>query len=61
MAKPDHQIPGPALTLKQHREILVQAGWVALLIACVEFDTGNRQAAETTRRRRCLLARNVIM
>jgi tetratricopeptide (TPR) repeat protein len=40
---------GERLTLKQHREILVQAGWVALLIACVEYDTGNRQAAETTR------------
>ena len=25
------------------------AGWVALLIGCVEYDTGNRQAAETTR------------
>jgi hypothetical protein len=37
------------LTLKQHREILVQAGWVTLLLACIEYDTGNRQAAETTR------------
>ena len=37
------------VTLKQHREILVQAGWVALLVGCVEYDTGNRQAAETTR------------
>ena len=37
------------MTLKQHREILVQAGWVALLVGCVEYDTGNRQAAETTR------------
>ena len=40
---------GQRLTLKQHREILVLAGWVALLIGCVEYDTGNRQAAETTR------------
>jgi hypothetical protein len=38
------------LTLQQHREILVLGGWVALLIACVEHDTGNRPAAETTRR-----------
>ena len=37
------------MTLKQHREILVQAGWVALLIACVNYDTGDRQAAETMR------------
>jgi tetratricopeptide (TPR) repeat protein len=41
---------GSRLTLSQHREMLVQAGWIALLIACVEYDTGNRQAAETTRR-----------
>jgi tetratricopeptide (TPR) repeat protein len=41
---------GSRLTLNQHREMLVQAGWIALLIACVEYDTGNRQAAETTRR-----------
>ena len=40
---------GQRLTLAQHREILVQAGWIALLIGCVEYDTGNRQAAETTR------------
>jgi hypothetical protein len=40
---------GQRLTLKQHREILVLAGWVALLVGCVEYDTGNRQAAETTR------------
>jgi hypothetical protein len=37
------------MTLKQHREILVLAGWVALLVGCVEYDTGQRQAAETTR------------
>ena len=40
---------GQRVTLKQHREILVLAGWVALLVGCVEYDTGNRQAAETTR------------
>jgi hypothetical protein len=38
------------LTLQQHREILVLGGWITLLIACVEHDTGNRPAAETTRR-----------
>jgi hypothetical protein len=42
------QLQGQRLTLKQHREIFVLAGWVALL-ACVEYDTGNRQAADTTR------------
>ena len=40
---------GQRVTLSQHREILVLAGWIALLIACVEYDTGDRQAAETTR------------
>ena len=29
------QYQGQRLTLKQHREILVQAGWMALLIGCV--------------------------
>src|SRR5437762_158564 len=43
------QLQGQRLTLKQQREILVLAGWVALLLACVEYDTGNRQAADTTR------------
>ena len=41
---------GQRLTLNQHREILTLAGWIALLIACVEYDSGNRQAAETTRK-----------
>jgi tetratricopeptide (TPR) repeat protein len=38
------------LTLSQHREILILAGWLALLIGCVEYDSGMRQQAETTRR-----------
>jgi len=41
---------GQRLTLNQHRDILTLAGWIALLIACVEYDSGDRQAAETTRR-----------
>jgi hypothetical protein len=42
-------LQGQRVTLSQHREILVLAGWVALLVGCVEYDTGNRHAAETTR------------
>src|SRR5690242_8591723 len=42
-------LQGQRVTLKQHREILILAGWVALLVGCVEHDIGNRQAAETTR------------
>jgi tetratricopeptide (TPR) repeat protein len=38
------------LTLAQHREVLVLAGWLALLIGCVEYDSGLRHEAETTRR-----------
>jgi hypothetical protein len=44
---------GQRLTLSQHREVLTLATWIALLIACVEYDSGDRQAAETTRRLRC--------
>ncbi|HWG62808.1 MAG TPA: hypothetical protein VG253_13955 [Streptosporangiaceae bacterium] len=42
-------LQGQRVTLRQHREILVQAGWVALLVGCVEYDTGDRHAAESTR------------
>jgi hypothetical protein len=41
---------GQRLTLAQHREILVLAGRLALLIGCVEYDSGRRHDAETTRR-----------
>jgi hypothetical protein len=41
---------GQRLTLSQHREVLTLAAWIALLIACVEYDSGDRQAAKTTRR-----------
>lgn len=38
------------LTLSQHREILTLAGWLALLVGCVEYDMGDRRGAEATRR-----------
>ncbi|NJC82537.1 XRE family transcriptional regulator [Planosporangium mesophilum] len=38
------------LTLEQHREVLSIAGQVALLVGCVEYDMGQRQPAEATRR-----------
>jgi tetratricopeptide (TPR) repeat protein len=38
------------LTLSQHREILALAGWVALLVGCVDYDLGRRTTAEATRR-----------
>ncbi|WP_223166246.1 XRE family transcriptional regulator [Nonomuraea sp. SYSU D8015] len=37
------------LTLKQHRDVLSLAGWLALLVGCVEADTGDERSAEATR------------
>lgn len=38
------------LTLSQHREVLRHAGWLALLVGCLEYDLDDRSAAEATRR-----------
>jgi hypothetical protein len=38
------------LTLAQHREILRLAGFLALLVGCVEYDLGRRTHSEATRR-----------
>lgn len=38
------------MTLAQRREVQVQAGWLANLVACVQYDTGNTRAADITRR-----------
>ncbi|WP_218002516.1 XRE family transcriptional regulator [Nocardia brevicatena] len=38
------------ITLAQHREVLTLAGWVALLIGCLDYDMGRRNNAEATRR-----------
>lgn len=37
-------------TLDQHRELLVRAGWDALLLGCVAYDVGDRYAADQARR-----------
>jgi hypothetical protein len=37
------------LTIGQHRELLAMAGWGTTLVGCVEYDSGNRDAAEATR------------
>jgi hypothetical protein len=44
------------LTLAQHREVLTLSGWLAPLIGCVEYDMGERSAAESTRRAALSLA-----
>lgn len=38
------------LTLAQHREVLTQAGMLALLVGCLEYDVGDARSAEATRR-----------
>jgi tetratricopeptide (TPR) repeat protein len=38
------------LTLSQKRETVELAGWLALLVGCLEYDLGDRRAAEATRR-----------
>ncbi|KAA2248695.1 hypothetical protein F0L68_39790 [Solihabitans fulvus] len=38
------------MTLAQRREVQVQAGWLALLVACVQYDIGDARTAEVTRR-----------
>jgi tetratricopeptide (TPR) repeat protein len=37
------------LTLHQHRELLVQAGWLAALLGCVHYDLGEWEQAEAAR------------
>jgi tetratricopeptide (TPR) repeat protein len=37
------------LTLAQHRELLVARGWLSLLMAALQFDLGDREAAEISR------------
>jgi transcriptional regulator with XRE-family HTH domain len=37
------------VTLAQHRELLVVAGWLTALLACTLYDAGDAQAAETAR------------
>ncbi|HEV8648552.1 MAG TPA: hypothetical protein VG276_03925 [Actinomycetes bacterium] len=37
------------LTIAQRRHLLVSAGWLALLLACLHFDVGDRTAAEANR------------
>ncbi|WP_254647757.1 XRE family transcriptional regulator [Streptomyces sp. GbtcB6] len=45
-----------SLTLAQHCEVLALSGWLAQLVGCVEYDTGDRYAAESTRQAALSLA-----
>ena len=36
------------VTLAQHRHLLVDSGWLATLLACLQFDLGDRDGAEAS-------------
>jgi hypothetical protein len=36
------------VTLAQHRHLLVDSGWLATLLACLQFDLGDRDSAEAS-------------
>ena len=42
-------ILGRKVTLTQHRHLLVAGGWLSMLLACLQFDMGDRETAEETR------------
>lgn len=44
------ELLGNRLTLDQHRDILNNAGMLALLVGCLEYDVGDARSAEATRR-----------
>lgn len=37
------------LTLRQHRDLLVTAGWLSLLLGCLHYDLAQRERAEAAR------------
>jgi transcriptional regulator with XRE-family HTH domain len=43
------QLLDARLTLAQHRDVLVLAGWLTLLLGCVEYDMTDLRNAEATR------------
>lgn len=47
------------LSFRQRREMLQLAGWLALLVGCLEYDLGDRRAAEGTRRSALSLGKEI--
>jgi hypothetical protein len=45
------------ITLGQHRHLLVAGGWLATLLACLQFDLGDREAAEASQAAAYMFAR----
>ncbi|MGH3869993.1 MAG: helix-turn-helix transcriptional regulator [Pseudonocardiaceae bacterium] len=44
------ELLGSHLTLSQHRDVLNNAGMLALLVGCLEYDIGDAKSAEATRK-----------
>lgn len=47
--RPVIRLLGGRSTLAQHRELLVIAGWMAVLLGCLHYDLGQREEAEAAR------------
>ncbi|GGN04128.1 hypothetical protein GCM10011609_49180 [Lentzea pudingi] len=47
------------LSFRQRRDTLELAGWLALLVGCLEYDLGDRRAAEATRQVALSLGKDV--
>jgi hypothetical protein len=45
------------MTLKQHREVYDLTAWLSLLVACLQYDTGNIHEAEAARQAAIMLGR----
>jgi tetratricopeptide (TPR) repeat protein len=43
------QLLAGRLTLAERRRLVVASGWLSLLLACLQFDLGDRDAAEASR------------
>lgn len=54
-----HHLMGSGITYRQHGDVLALAGWLTLLIACLEWDTSNREAAEQARQAVLALGRDL--
>jgi len=52
-----NQLLSGSITLAEHRELLVIAGWLSLLIGCVNYDLGLLPHAETARHAAAQLGR----
>ncbi|NKQ53323.1 tetratricopeptide repeat protein [Amycolatopsis sp. K13G38] len=47
------------LSFRQRRQTLELAGWLALLVGCLEYDLGDRRSAEATRKMALSLGQDV--